>query len=77
MIHGTASGDGCTYDVNVPMLHAMGNVGRLHKMLDDDRSFSIDGISLVLVHKVSPERFVPPRISEHLEILVNNISCHH
>jgi hypothetical protein len=77
MIHGAASGNVCTYDINVPMLHAMGNVGRLHQMLDHDCSLAIDGISLILVHEVSPERFVPPRIPEHLEVLIHDVRGQH
>jgi hypothetical protein len=77
MIHGAASGNVCTYDINVPVLHRVRDVGRLDQMLDHDRGLAIDGISLILVHEVSPERFVPPRIPEHFEVLVHDVRGQH
>mmetsp|Transcript_255 Transcript_255/g.640 ORF Transcript_255/g.640 Transcript_255/m.640 type:complete len:345 (+) Transcript_255:326-1360(+) len=67
------------FQINVPMLHGVANVGSLDNVLDHNRSFSVNVFLLERGFHFSNflECHIPSRVTQRFEFLIKDISCHH
>lgn len=61
------------FPVNVPVLHGVGDIAGLHKMFNDNGSFSVGLVARDLFLYLPRKCFLPSHVTKRLEVLVHNV----
>ena len=72
-----ANSSNSTYQINMPMLHSMGNIGGLNQVLDNNRSLAIGVFERrAAVVVINGKGGFPSLSSQGAQLLVHNVRRH-